>query len=439
MLLLKRTGCPTVLSVGSTAGSSWIKVFGADLGQRHAQPAGHHPLRLQRLGCCSNSVFYGKAADGIVAYAAPKIGSPSTAGHHQARPDQLGGRPPGPLVRGQHEQRLRQPLSSPARHQDGVAGRPLVSRSIVDSRYLSGVKSAISGAQSGVFAYQLDVTALGCQRVTVAAAAGRSRLAPLALDRADKLFVDCSATPSRCRHHQRGHRRVHRLGQSLSADDLAAQRQARLHLRGHAGPATSATTRLQHEQQQRPRRRGDRQLQGRQYDPAAVLFVKSGDIKQTGGRCRLCNTTVYMMGGQDDGCVPSYTPATPDDIGPAPTQSPCTSGPGHRADRHDRRKHRLDSAQPVRRDPDGNGDPTRPRRRLDQRRRSRGPGPLGRECGQRTTTRATSSPAVARCTSKASSWCPTPTPIALAGNANFVLKNAQFVATSLALASNNTT
>ena len=52
--------------------------------------------------------------------------------------------------------------------------------------------------------------------------------------------------------------------------------------------------------------------------------MKNGNIKQTGGALQLCNTTVFMMGGQANGCVPGYTPTVPD-AAPAPTQTPCTA------------------------------------------------------------------------------------------------------------------
>jgi hypothetical protein len=47
-----------------------------------------------------------------------------------------------------------------------------------------------------------------------------------------------------------------------------------------------------------------------------VLFVRSGDFKESGGTLRMCRTTVFMMGGSTTGCVPTTA-------GNAPTSTPC--------------------------------------------------------------------------------------------------------------------
>ena len=52
----------------------------------------------------------------------------------------------------------------------------------------------------------------------------------------------------------------------------------------------------------------------------AVLFVRSGDFKQTGGLLRMCRTTVMMMGGSATGCVPDAR------RGPRPHRPPARDG-----------------------------------------------------------------------------------------------------------------
>jgi hypothetical protein len=53
-----------------------------------------------------------------------------------------------------------------------------------------------------------------------------------------------------------------------------------------------------------------------------TFFVKTGSLAQSGsGTLRLCRTTAFLLGGQNDGCVP----ATP---GTAPTATPCTGTMG---------------------------------------------------------------------------------------------------------------
>jgi len=56
---------------------------------------------------------------------------------------------------------------------------------------------------------------------------------------------------------------------------------------------------------------------------SAKLYVYRGGLKQTGGLLRMCHTTVVLMGGQTNGCVPT-TNGTP------PTTTPCagTAGSG---------------------------------------------------------------------------------------------------------------
>jgi hypothetical protein len=55
----------------------------------------------------------------------------------------------------------------------------------------------------------------------------------------------------------------------------------------------------------------------------AVLFVKQGSFKESNANntVRMCRTTVFLMGGQPDGCVPSTD-------GTAPTSTPCGGGLG---------------------------------------------------------------------------------------------------------------
>jgi hypothetical protein len=60
----------------------------------------------------------------------------------------------------------------------------------------------------------------------------------------------------------------------------------------------------------------DQQVSGR-----AKLIIKSGGLKETGGTLRLCNTTMVLMGGQSNGCVPTTD-------GTAPTLTGCGGGLG---------------------------------------------------------------------------------------------------------------
>jgi Flp pilus assembly protein TadG len=55
----------------------------------------------------------------------------------------------------------------------------------------------------------------------------------------------------------------------------------------------------------------------------ARVLIRSGDVRQTGGLLKLCNSTVIMLGGQTTtGCVPSTN-------GSLPTSTPCGGGTGN--------------------------------------------------------------------------------------------------------------
>jgi len=54
---------------------------------------------------------------------------------------------------------------------------------------------------------------------------------------------------------------------------------------------------------------------------SAKLYVYKGSLKQTGGLLRLCHTTVVLLGGQSNGCVPTTN-------GTAPSHTPCSGTAG---------------------------------------------------------------------------------------------------------------
>jgi hypothetical protein len=58
-------------------------------------------------------------------------------------------------------------------------------------------------------------------------------------------------------------------------------------------------------------------------DHRARLFIKTGNFTTSGGpTVKLCNTTVILMGGQNDGCLPGSS-------GTAPTDFPCSGTEGN--------------------------------------------------------------------------------------------------------------
>jgi Flp pilus assembly protein TadG len=51
---------------------------------------------------------------------------------------------------------------------------------------------------------------------------------------------------------------------------------------------------------------------------SAKFFIRQGGLAENGGLLRMCHTTVYLLGGQTNGCVPTTN-------GTAPTATPCTA------------------------------------------------------------------------------------------------------------------
>ncbi len=116
------------------------------------QPAGHHPLRRRRRPACGTSGLLRQGARRHHRLRRPKVGAPTTPDP----PSRARSRPSRALWASPSvdsaEQRLRQLVALRQRRpRRRPADGPLVSRSIVDDRYLAGVKSAMSGAQSSVF------------------------------------------------------------------------------------------------------------------------------------------------------------------------------------------------------------------------------------------------------------------------------------------------
>ena len=338
LLLLKRTGCP-VLETGSNSGGSFIHVKGAvstggksQPGTIHADADGH-----ACTGGSNQNIFLGRSAGGVVAYAAPLVSNPSSP--DPAKPGQISsfagnnGVPVGsPIVSdgvsNVYGSGALDPSGAPAATKTSPAGRDLVTRKPVDDRYLAGVTAAVTGAQSSVFgsvnAGNAGSSPFNYQVVHCSGSGVVS--APLPpLTAADKLFVDCTSglksiptvnagtvvfngpvKPSTAVSMPNA-THVYIFGSSSDAMILnGSSSQFNMHTSGNLdGLGHCKTTQSSSDK--------------------AVLFVKDGDIKESNNALlQLCYTTVYMMGGQSDGCLPTAGYAT----APAPTLSPCTLGFG---------------------------------------------------------------------------------------------------------------
>jgi Flp pilus assembly protein TadG len=326
MLLLKRTGCPA-LSTGAAGGQSYIRVYGARSSNGRTQAGSIHS-DSDGQGC--PTLFEGKASDGIVAFAAPNSTNPTVA--DATKPGQITS-VAGSAGMTNVTDLASNVYSSAALNETGAgsaartapAGRGLVTRQLVDNRYLAGVTSAVTGAQSGVFGSVTSANAVsnGYKLVTCSGAGVVSALPALTVT--DKLFVSCSntksipridagtvvfsgtVTPSADISMPQAHH-IYIFGSSSNAITLSTGGALRVHTDGNLTSASACST------------AGTTSATNK-----AILFIKDGDIKQSGsGVLQMCNTTVIMMGGQANGCLPTVGYAT----APAPMAKPCTPSTG---------------------------------------------------------------------------------------------------------------
>lgn len=313
MLLLRRTGC-TALQVGSTSfDNSTIRVYGAIAPNGRTQPGTIHADTNGKdtSGNPCTAPFSGKAANGIIAYAAPLASNPLLP--DPAKPGQItffAGVSGLTGVDSSDNVYSLNAVSGTTGTKIPVGSRDLVTRKPVDDRYLSGVKSAMSNAKA-VF----SSAPTGYNKTATCASNGT--LTVPALTTADRLFVDCSnakgpvlnasgtpttidagtvffngtVTPTSAIRLPFAHH-VYIKGSSSSALDVGNAGTFEMNSTGHldatgtkCADAPSLTA------------------------SKAALFVKSGAFGMSGsGLLRLCSTTVYMMSGQDDGCAPApYT------------------------------------------------------------------------------------------------------------------------------------
>ncbi len=330
MLLLQQTGCP-VLRTGSNSGGSFVHVLGA-VSSNGVSQAGTIHSDSDGVGCTGGSnsnVYIGGATDGIVSYAAPTVSNPTS-------PDPL---KPGVITsvaaaNGLALNVVRDSLSnvhgssalrggvSTGGINTEVAPRPLVTRKLVDERYFPGVSTAISGA-TGVFS--TGATGPPSGWVTFPSPVDPckptpAQVAALSLTAASRLYVNCSGKfvgdsagltlnagtvyfrgwlnpSSTLRLPNAHHVYVGNHMNNANAIDLGNNTALEANTAGNVSTSTSLCA-------------------AGQTSSRAVLFVRSGSVKQTGGLLRLCRTTTFMMGGSNTGCVPTTT-------GTAPTATPC--------------------------------------------------------------------------------------------------------------------
>jgi Flp pilus assembly protein TadG len=322
MLLLKQTGCP-VLDAGSASGDSFIHVLGAISSNNIAQPGSIH-ADSDALGGCSGgsnqNTYLGTGANGIVAYAAPTVGSPTVP--DPSKPGEItsvgaaNGMGPNFLYDSLDNVYGSNALSSGGT-KAAVKGRALVTRKPVDDRYIVGVRDAISSANS-VFS-NAPSTYTKFPGPVNACKPTQAEVNALALTAASNLYIDCNGKfvgdgdlviPA-------GH--ILFRGWVNPAGELSMPNAQHVYVANDTDVrhAFSLGTGSAFRMNNMALNLNGSLCSNGQGPGKATLFVKTGDIQQSGtSRLQMCRTTVFMMGGSTTGCVPVS-------VGTAPTAFPC--------------------------------------------------------------------------------------------------------------------
>ncbi|MDP3892586.1 pilus assembly protein TadG-related protein [Nocardioides sp.] len=336
LLLLKRTGCP-VLATGSSGGSSFVRVLGALTSDGRSQ-AGTIHADTDGSGCTGGNngwAFGGLASHGIVAYAAPTVGDPTAP--DLSKPGSISSTAvlnglSGTVIRDSPDHVYgSSALNGTGGAKAEVSGRSLVTRSLVDDRYFTGVKAA-TGDASSVFASGSSGMPGGGDWVGFPAAVNpckptQAQVNNLALTSASKLYVDCTTNagfggPGTALTINAG--TIYYRG-LVSPDSVLRMPNAHHVYIGNHTDRSDAISIGNNTSFELNSQAGNLAATGNcstgQSASRAIVFVRSGAFKQTGGLLRMCRTTTVMMGGRGDACVP----ATP---GTAPTTTPCNGGLG---------------------------------------------------------------------------------------------------------------
>lgn len=331
MLLLKRTGCP-VLKTGSNGGGSYVHVEGAVAPNGKTQPGTIH-ADSDGSGC-SGSIYGGLGPNGIVAYGAPLASNPTAAD-----PTKPGSITSVAAANGLTGTVLRDSLSNVhgASTLDGsgspneVAGRRLVTRRLVDERFFPAVKPAIAAA-SQVFASGASATPPGWTPLTASnlckptQAEVNASVATANSASSGRLYIGCTSNSGFEGSGTTltiGASQVYFKGKVAPASGLALRlpNATKVYVGNHADKpdAISVSNNTSFRVNDGPSNLdGTGKCTTGQLPSKAIMFIRSGQFKQTGGLLRMCRTTVMMLGGQADGCVPTST-------GAAPTSTPCSA------------------------------------------------------------------------------------------------------------------
>lgn len=329
LLLLERHTCPVLNTGSSSADTSWIHVYGSKSTNGLTQPGSIHADSAADSGCTGGSnqqIFLGRQSNGIVAYAAPLASDVTQP--DASKPGSMtsvagaNGKAANFIYDGLsnvYSSAALNPAGAGAAAKTAPTGRSQIGRTPVDQRYRLGVKTAIANA-SGVFA----AGSTGWTKFPAAVDACKptqADITALALTSTSKLFVDCTTnsgfSPNNDVTIPAG--QVFFNGVVGPGKLVSLPNADHVYIAGKSGrDAVNLTASGQFQMHTAGNLDGSGNCSTGQSSSKAVLFIKQGSFKESnsGNTVRMCRTTVFLMGGQPDGCVPATD-------GTAPTATPC--------------------------------------------------------------------------------------------------------------------
>jgi hypothetical protein len=311
LLLLDRHNC-NVLSVGSSGNqNSYIHVYGAASGTV-SQPGTIH-ADSDGSACRSNeTIFAGSIDDGIVAYAKPDLTDHGYISSYAAR---LG------VAQTVVADGLNRVYGSAAANELGagaatkypVSSLGLITRKLVDDRYLPGLRTQVTSAGSKFTTITSAATATANGYVVLNSCTGNNQAEINALDATKPLYVDCTpykgtgSIPNRT---------VFFKGMIGSQATTLMPNATTVYIVGGAGDSVDVSGGFQ------MHHHGASSCPNTPQNESAKLYVRAGNIKNNNAAFRACNTVVVMLGGQNDACLPTAGTVQP------PTATPCSGGTG---------------------------------------------------------------------------------------------------------------
>jgi Flp pilus assembly protein TadG len=323
MLLLKRTGCPALRTGNSGSGSgTFIHVLGAITSTGLAQAGSIH-ADSDGTGCTGGSnsnIFIGAQDSGIVAYAAPLVSNPTAP--DPTKPGLVTsyaaatGANQG-VVRDQLDYVYGSTALTSGGTRNEVSARPLITRKLIDDRYFTGVKAAITAAAP---IFSAPAAPAGFNKTLNNCTPTAAQVA--SITSADTLYVNCTANNGfQASGITINANAVYFNGTVNPSGTLKMPNATKVYI-GNQGNKTNALAIGNGASFEMNNSAAN--MSGTLCSTAVnagltkgTLFIRTGSIAESnGGMLRLCRTTAFMLGGQSDGCVPATS-------GNAPTTTPC--------------------------------------------------------------------------------------------------------------------